>query len=220
MTYKRDLPLLGFSQLKHLLPHCHELEPIKEVVPELKGTANTVPSKIEPLPVPKMQKHPLEFVSAYDKLLQDNQIEKTNDPAPKRRNLGSRKFNSPLVSADRNKDKEAQDNKKSAADGLNLKNVDPMLIETIMNEIMENIASVTWKDVCGLAHAKKSIQEIVVLPMLRPDIFTGLRSPPKGLLLFGPPGTGKTMIGKCIASQSNATFFSISSSSLTSVMVI
>ena len=56
-------------------------------------------------------------------------------------------------------------------------------------------------------------------PMLRPDIFTGLRGPPKGLLLFGPPGTGKTLIGKCIACQSGATFFSISASSLTSKFV-
>ena len=55
--------------------------------------------------------------------------------------------------------------------------------------------------------------------MLRPDIFTGLRGPPKGLLLFGPPGTGKTLIGKCIASQSKSTFFSISASSLTSKWV-
>ena len=52
--------------------------------------------------------------------------------------------------------------------------------------------------------------------MLRPDIFTGLLAPPRGLLLFGPPGTGKTLIGKCIASQSKSTFFSISASSLPS----
>ena len=81
---------------------------------------------------------------------------------------------------------------------------------------MEMNLSTTWSDIAGLTDAKRSITEIVVWPMQRPDIFTGLRRPPKGLLLFGPPGTGKTLIGKCIASQSKATFFCVSSSSLTS----
>ncbi|XKL66182.1 hypothetical protein PGB90_009602 [Kerria lacca] len=97
-----------------------------------------------------------------------------------------------------------------------LKNLDPKMIELIKNEIMDHSSPVTWDDIAGLEFAKKTIQEIVVWPILRPDIFTGLRRPPKGILLFGPPGTGKTLIGKCIASQSSSTFFSISASSLTS----
>ncbi|KAK3824964.1 MAG: P-loop containing nucleoside triphosphate hydrolase protein [Benniella sp.] len=100
-----------------------------------------------------------------------------------------------------------------------LRNIDPRMIEAINNEIMESLPVVTWDDISGLEHAKKTIKETITWPMLRPDIFTGLRRPPKGLLLFGPPGTGKTMIGKCIASQSKATFFSISSASLTSKWV-
>jgi len=99
------------------------------------------------------------------------------------------------------------------------KNIDQKMIELIMNEIMDNGAPVNWNDIAGLQFQKKCVKEIVVLPMLRPDIFTGLRGPPKGLLLFGPPGTGKTLIGKCIASQSKSTFFSISASSLTSKWV-
>lgn len=58
--------------------------------------------------------------------------------------------------------------------------------------------------------------EIICWPISRPDLFVGLRQLPKGLLLFGPPGTGKTLIGKAIAHETGATFFSISASSLTS----
>merc|ERR1712165_473420 len=85
------------------------------------------------------------------------------------------------------------------------------MVETIQNEILFNGKPTDWSDIAGLEFVKKTVKEIVVFPLLRPDIFTGLRSPPKGLLLFGPPGTGKTLIGKCIASRSGSTFFSASS---------
>ncbi|EOD05369.1 hypothetical protein EMIHUDRAFT_62433, partial [Emiliania huxleyi CCMP1516] len=75
---------------------------------------------------------------------------------------------------------------------------------------------VTWEEIAGLSYAKQSVREITVWPLLRPDIFTGQRRPPRGLLLFGPPGTGKTLIAKAIAAEDNATFFSISASSLMS----
>ena len=78
---------------------------------------------------------------------------------------------------------------------------------------------VDWGDIVGLEHAKGTIIETVILPLQRPDLFTGIRQPVKGVLLFGPPGTGKTMIGRCIASQANATFLCISASSITSKWV-
>ncbi|XP_019438661.1 PREDICTED: fidgetin-like protein 1 [Lupinus angustifolius] len=97
-----------------------------------------------------------------------------------------------------------------------LRNLEPRLIEHISNEIMDRDPNVRWDDIAGLDHAKKCVTEMVIWPLLRPDIFKGCRSPGKGLLLFGPPGTGKTMIGKAIAGEAKATFFYISASSLTS----
>lgn len=58
----------------------------------------------------------------------------------------------------------------------------------IIEEMLDHSPGVHWSDIAGLAFAKQTLLEAVVLPNLRPDLFVGLRSPPRGVLLFGPPG--------------------------------
>lgn len=108
------------------------------------------------------------------------------------------------------------DSKLNSGSERSIGNIPTELINKIYNEIIDNKPNIKFEDVIGLESAKQTLKEIIILPNLRPDLFTGLRSPPRGLLLFGPPGTGKTMIAKAVATECNCTFFSISASSLTS----
>lgn len=61
---------------------------------------------------------------------------------------------------------------------------------------------------------KIALTEAIVYPNHRPDIFQGIRAPPRGILLFGPPGNGKTLIAKAVASESGASFYNVSASAL------
>jgi hypothetical protein len=100
-----------------------------------------------------------------------------------------------------------------------LKGLEPKLVAQVANEILESKANVGWDDIAGLQHAKSAVEEAVVWPLAHPNLFVGIRNPARGLLLFGPPGTGKTMIARAIASRASCTFFNISSSALMSKWV-
>lgn len=76
---------------------------------------------------------------------------------------------------------------------------------------------VTFADIGALDEIKESLHELVMLPLRRPDLFTGgLLKPCRGILLFGPPGTGKTMLAKAIAKEAGASFINVSMSTITS----
>lgn len=90
------------------------------------------------------------------------------------------------------------------------------LRNTIQCAIVSETPNVHWSDIAGLDQAKEALKEAVILPNRFPQLFTGNRKPVSGILLYGPPGTGKSYLAKAVATESDSTFFSVSSSDLVS----
>jgi vacuolar protein-sorting-associated protein 4 len=90
------------------------------------------------------------------------------------------------------------------------------IIDSISGTILTESPNVNWEDIAGLEDCKQAVREAIVLPMIKPQLFIGARKPWSGILLFGPPGCGKTLLAKAAATECKATFFSVSSADLLS----
>ena len=93
---------------------------------------------------------------------------------------------------------------------------EPHLVDIIERDVLYKNPDIKFNDIAGLHEAKALLQEAVVLPLIMPDFFKGIRRPWKGVLMIGPPGTGKTMLAKAVATECKTRFFNISASTLTS----
>ena len=72
------------------------------------------------------------------------------------------------------------------------------------------VPAVTYEDIGGIHEAIQKVREMIELPLRHPELFTRLGiEPPKGVLLYGPPGCGKTLLAKAVANESGANFYSI-----------
>ena len=86
------------------------------------------------------------------------------------------------------------------------KNIEP----SALREVFFEVPQVRWTDVGGLDAIKQELVEAVEWPLKYPEAFEAINTkPPKGIMLFGPPGTGKTMLAKAVANESEANFISI-----------
>jgi len=112
--------------------------------------------------------------------------------------------------------KSSKDGKDEEKDEPEMSQEEKELRQTISGTVVTDKPSVTWADVAGMEDAKQSLRESVVLPLAHPELFQGARKPWQGILLFGPPGCGKTLLAKAAANECSATFFAVDSASIVS----
>jgi transitional endoplasmic reticulum ATPase len=87
-----------------------------------------------------------------------------------------------------------------------LKDVEP----SAMREVFVEVPRVKWSDVGGLDEVKQKLRELIEWPLKNPESFTRLGiKPPRGILMYGAPGTGKTLMAKAVANESESNFISI-----------
>ncbi|MHA1689573.1 MAG: AAA family ATPase [Promethearchaeota archaeon] len=109
----------------------------------------------------------------------------------------------------------AEDDKLATDEGM-YSEEEQEIINMISGTILTESPNVRWTDIAGLGNVKQNLREAIVLPIIRPELFTGARKPWSGILLFGPPGCGKTLLAKAAATECMATFFNVSSADLLS----
>lgn len=85
--------------------------------------------------------------------------------------------------------------------------------EIIEGTILMEKPDVKWEDIAGLENAKRAVNDSVILPMKRPDLFKG-RESYQAMLLHGPPGCGKTLLAKAAANECDLPFFSLSAADI------
>ena len=110
--------------------------------------------------------------------------------------------------------------KKIVVTGDDFKNAQKEIQPSALREVLVQIPDIKWDDVGGLEDVKQELKEAVEWPLKHPETFQrlGIR-PPKGTLLYGIPGTGKTLLAKAVASESEANFISVKGPELLSKWV-
>jgi transitional endoplasmic reticulum ATPase len=87
-------------------------------------------------------------------------------------------------------------------------------------ELFRDVADVRWSDVGGLDEAKQVLREAIEWPLTHGELFLQIgTTPPKGILLAGAPGTGKTLLAKAVAKESGVNFIAVKGPELLSKWV-